>query len=98
MPPRSASSIAACYGPAQFADITLFDPRKVIDRSTYTEPFQYNEGIEYVIVNGQTVLDRGQHTGARPGRAFAARIVNHFAFPASFSANRTAANKLPGLA
>jgi N-acyl-D-aspartate/D-glutamate deacylase len=55
--------------PGQFADITLFDPQKVIDRSTYTEPFQYNEGIEYVIVNGQTVLDRGQHTGARPGKA-----------------------------
>lgn len=55
--------------PEQFADITLFDPQKVIDRSTYTEPFQYNEGIEYVIVNGQTVLDRGQHTGARPGKA-----------------------------
>ncbi len=55
--------------PGQFADITLFDPQKVIDRSTYTEPFQYSEGIEYVIVNGQTVLDRGQHTGARPGRA-----------------------------
>ncbi|OYV85213.1 MAG: hypothetical protein B7Z73_14005 [Planctomycetia bacterium 21-64-5] len=52
-----------------FADITLFDADRVIDRSTYTEPFQYNEGIEYVIVNGQVVLDRGRHTGATPGRA-----------------------------
>jgi len=41
----------------------------VIDRSTYTEPFAYNEGIEYVIVNGRLVLDRGRHVGARPGRA-----------------------------
>ncbi len=55
--------------PGEFADITIFDPQKIIDRSTYTEPFQYNEGIEYVIVNGQLVLDRGKHTGARPGRA-----------------------------
>jgi N-acyl-D-amino-acid deacylase len=55
--------------PGLVADITIFDPQRVIDRSTYTDPFQYNEGIEYVIVNGQLVLDRGKHTGARPGRA-----------------------------
>ncbi|HZN35498.1 MAG TPA: D-aminoacylase [Pirellulaceae bacterium] len=51
------------------ADLCLFDPAKVIDRATYTDPFHYNEGIEYVVVNGQLVLDRGTHTGARPGRA-----------------------------
>jgi N-acyl-D-aspartate/D-glutamate deacylase len=51
-----------------FADITLFDPAKVIDKATYTAPFAYNDGIEYVIVNGQVVLDRGHHTGAKPGR------------------------------
>jgi N-acyl-D-aspartate/D-glutamate deacylase/arylsulfatase A-like enzyme len=50
------------------ADVTLFDPATVIDKATYTAPFAYNEGIEYVIVNGQVVLDRGQHTGAKPGR------------------------------
>ncbi len=55
--------------PGNFADVTLFDAEKVIDRSTYTQPFQYNDGIEYVIVNGKVVLDRGKHTGARPGRA-----------------------------
>jgi N-acyl-D-amino-acid deacylase len=52
-----------------FADITIFDPAKVIDRSTYAEPFQYSEGIEYVVVNGQVVLEKEQHTKARPGRA-----------------------------
>jgi len=52
-----------------FADVTLFDPERVIDKSTYTEPFRYNDGIEYVIVNGQVVLDRDKHTGARPGKA-----------------------------
>jgi N-acyl-D-aspartate/D-glutamate deacylase len=52
-----------------YADITVFDPQQVIDRSTYTEPFQYSEGIEYVVVNGQIVLDRGDHTNAQPGRA-----------------------------
>ena len=58
-----------------FADITLFDEARVIDRSTYTEPFQYPAGIEYVLVNGQVVLDRGTHTGARPGKAL--RHVSH---------------------
>lgn len=51
-----------------YADLTLFDPEKVIDKSTYTEPFQDNIGIEYVIVNGTVVLDRGRHTDAMPGR------------------------------
>ena len=52
-----------------FADITIFDPDQVLDKATYTEPFQNNIGIESVIVNGQVVLDHDRHTGARPGRA-----------------------------
>jgi N-acyl-D-aspartate/D-glutamate deacylase len=52
-----------------FADVTVFDPATVIDKSTYTAPFAYSEGIEYVVVNGQVVLDRGKHTDATPGRA-----------------------------
>ena len=55
--------------PGFLADIAIFDPARVADRSTYEDPFQYNVGIEYVVVNGQIVLERGQHTGARPGRA-----------------------------
>ncbi len=55
--------------PGMFADITVFDAERVIDRATYTEPFQYSEGIEHVIVNGQMVLEAGKHTGARPGKA-----------------------------
>lgn len=52
-----------------FADITVFDPEQVLDRSTYTEPFQYPVGIHHVLVNGQLVLAAGQPTAARPGRA-----------------------------
>jgi N-acyl-D-aspartate/D-glutamate deacylase len=55
--------------PGNWADLTLFDPERVIDRATYEEPFHYSEGIEYVIVNGQIILERGKHTRARPGRA-----------------------------
>ena len=51
------------------ADLCLFDPLKVLDRATYTDPFHYNDGVECVIVNGQVVLDRGgTHTGAKPGK------------------------------
>ena len=55
--------------PGLFADITVFDPDQVADRATYLEPFQYSVGIRYVLVNGQLVLDGGQHTHAHPGRA-----------------------------
>jgi len=55
--------------PGKFADITIFDTGRVGDHSTYEEPFRYSDGIEYVIVNGQVVLDKGRHTGVRSGRA-----------------------------
>jgi N-acyl-D-amino-acid deacylase len=51
-----------------FADVTIFDATRVLDKSTFTDPFHYSIGIEYVIVNGQLVLDRGQPTNAKPGR------------------------------
>jgi N-acyl-D-aspartate/D-glutamate deacylase len=52
-----------------FADITIFAADRVIDQATYTNPFQYNDGIEFVVVNGNLVLDRAKHTGIRAGRA-----------------------------
>ncbi|QEH35020.1 N-acyl-D-glutamate deacylase [Aquisphaera giovannonii] len=55
--------------PGQFADVTVFDPGRVIDRSTYLDPFLYPEGIAYVAVNGRLTLDNGRPTGERPGRA-----------------------------
>lgn len=55
--------------PGAFADVAIFDPETVIDKSTYTAPFAYNVGIEYVVVNGQLVLEKGKHTDAMPGRS-----------------------------
>jgi N-acyl-D-amino-acid deacylase len=54
--------------PGMAADITLFDPATVIDKATFENPAQYPLGIPYVIVNGVVVIDKGEHTGARPGR------------------------------
>ncbi len=51
------------------ADIACFDPETVIDRATYEQGNQAPEGIPYVVVNGQVVIDEGTHTGARPGHA-----------------------------
>jgi dihydroorotase len=51
------------------ADLTIFDPATVIDRATYEDASIPSAGIPYVIVNGAVVVDRGQVTAARPGRA-----------------------------
>ena len=53
--------------PGQWADVTIFNPETVIDHATFEKPHQYATGIEYVIVNGKPVLERGTHTNARPG-------------------------------
>lgn len=50
------------------ADVVLFNPDTVRDKATYTEPYQYPVGIEYVFVNGQVVIGPGGHTGALPGQ------------------------------
>jgi N-acyl-D-amino-acid deacylase len=52
-----------------FADLTLFDPAAIVDRATFEAPAQPAAGIEMVMVNGETVLEEGKPTGARPGRA-----------------------------
>ena len=56
------------------ADITVFDPITVVDRSTYMDATVPAEGIPYVIVGGQLVVDGGELTGARPGRALRAPL------------------------
>jgi N-acyl-D-aspartate/D-glutamate deacylase len=53
----------------QFADVTVFDPEAVIDRSTYLEPFHFSSGVIHVVVNGRVVLNDSRTTDARPGRA-----------------------------
>jgi N-acyl-D-amino-acid deacylase len=50
-----------------YADVVVFDPDKIIDKATYENPHQYAEGIAYVLVNGQVVMDHGRITDARPG-------------------------------
>ncbi|MGB4748354.1 MAG: D-aminoacylase [Bacillota bacterium] len=50
-------------------DIVIFDPLTIEDKSTYEDPWQYPTGIHWVFVNGIPVIQDGQVTGNRPGRA-----------------------------
>lgn len=50
-----------------YADICIFNPDTVIDKGTFTDPIQYPEGIEYVMVNGELAVKHGEHTGVRNG-------------------------------
>jgi N-acyl-D-amino-acid deacylase len=51
------------------ADLVVFDAARVRDAATFGDPHRYPEGISAVLVNGVPVVERGVHTGARPGRA-----------------------------
>lgn len=51
-----------------YGDVVIFDERRVKDRATWTNPHQYPEGIEYVLVNGEMVIKQGSHTGKLPGK------------------------------
>jgi N-acyl-D-aspartate/D-glutamate deacylase len=51
------------------ADLVVFDAATVKDEATFENPHRYASGIPYVIVNGVLVVEHGQHTGAKPGRA-----------------------------
>ena len=53
--------------PGMKADITIFNPATVHDVATFENPGHYAEGISYVFVNGQAVVDSGKITEARPG-------------------------------
>ena len=52
-----------------FADLVVFDPDTIADRSTYDNPHQYATGVKHALVNGVRVIENGEHTGAKPGRA-----------------------------
>jgi N-acyl-D-aspartate/D-glutamate deacylase len=54
--------------PGAYADVIIFALAALDEVSTIEEPVAYARGIDYVLVNGECVLDAGEHTGVRPGR------------------------------
>ena len=55
--------------PGLVADIAVFDPAAVGETNSFERPKSYAKGVPYVLVNGVAVIDKGEHTGARPGKA-----------------------------
>ncbi len=55
--------------PGMAADITVFDPAKIRDVSTFEDPSHYSVGVKCVLVNGRLVVSNGKITSERPGRA-----------------------------
>jgi len=51
------------------ADVVVFDPATVGETNSFDRPKSYAKGVDYVLVNGVVVIDKGHHTGAKPGRA-----------------------------
>lgn len=51
------------------ADLVLFNPKTIIDRATYDNPFIYSKGVEYVVVNGKVVLKKGRVLPVKAGKA-----------------------------
>jgi dihydroorotase/N-acyl-D-amino-acid deacylase len=51
-----------------WADIVIFDPDRVRERSTFENPNQLAEGMDYVLVNGVPVIAEGKMTGSLPGK------------------------------
>jgi N-acyl-D-amino-acid deacylase len=54
--------------PEFYADLTIFDPKRVLDRATFEMPNQHPDGIKFVIINGQISVDDGRRTPALAGR------------------------------
>jgi len=54
--------------PGMKADVVVFDPDRIQDQATFKEPEQYATGVEWVLINGTTVIEKGKPTGALPGR------------------------------
>jgi N-acyl-D-amino-acid deacylase len=54
--------------PGFVADLVLFDPAQVRDMATFTDPHQYTQGFDFVLVNGKPVVAEGRLTDERPGR------------------------------
>ena len=70
-----SGAVADLYGiekrgylkPGCFADIAVFDPARVTDTATYTDPVRLAEGFDYVLTNGVIAVQNDRYTGAQAG-------------------------------
>jgi len=59
------------------ADLVIFDLKEFEDKATYEEPQRYAEGVKYVFVNGEPVIENGIITGLTPGQVLRKGNSNH---------------------
>lgn len=59
------------------ADLAVFDPATVGETNSFDKPKSYAKGVQYVLVNGVLVIDKGELTGAKPGKAILGRGYKH---------------------
>jgi dihydroorotase/N-acyl-D-amino-acid deacylase len=60
-----------------WADVVIFDPATIRDLSTYDNPNQLAQGMDYVLVNGSPVIAEGKMTGALPGKVLRGSGYGH---------------------
>ena len=54
--------------PGMVADLVMFDPARLTDVATFGNAMRYSDGVDYLFVNGELVIDDGELTDSRPGR------------------------------
>ena len=54
--------------PGYTADIAVINLKRIKTDTSISNPHQYSSGVEYLLVNGEMVLDKGQWTGKLPGK------------------------------
>jgi dihydroorotase len=58
------------------ADLTLFDPERIIDVATFENPAEFSFGVKYVLVNGEAIVENGvPRRDFFPGRPIRAAIL-----------------------
>lgn len=50
------------------ADVLVINTNEVSDAATFSKPHAFSNGFRYVIVNGETTIENGKHTGKRSGQ------------------------------
>lgn len=63
-----------------YADIAVFDRRKIQDMATPENPYQYSKGIEWLFVNGEEVVSGAKLTSQRPGKVIRRETTSIFEF------------------
>jgi N-acyl-D-amino-acid deacylase len=63
-----------CLREKAWADVVVLDPEQIADAATYAEGRLPPAGIEWVLVNGQVVVEKGKYLGGHAGQALRPQV------------------------